>query len=120
MTDEMDPRDWIPDEDEEPTVNGTPAHPSPGFAEALAAARAQTEMTHGIVASLADLRRAAGLTQVELAERWGRGQSYVSKVERDPAGVEMATLLSYVRALGGRLTLTVEAGENVFIEDLVS
>ena len=95
------------------------SHPSPEFKEALATARHQTEATHAIVTSLAELRRAAGLNQTELGERWGHTQSFVSRVERDPAGVEMATLVGYVKALGGRLTVTVEAGEHVFYEDLV-
>jgi len=95
------------------------AHPSPEFGPALAEARRQTEAAHAIVTSLAALRRAAGLNQTELAERWGHTQSFVSRVERDPAGVEMATLVGYVKALGGRLTVTVEAGDHIFYEDLV-
>ena len=95
------------------------SHPSPEFGEALAEARRQTEAAHAIVTSLAELRRSAGLNQTELGERWGHTQSFVSRVERDPAGVEMATLVGYVKALGGRLTVTVEAGDHVFYEDLV-
>ena len=95
------------------------SHPSAEFGDALAAARRQTEAAHAIVTSLAELRRAAGLNQTELGGRWGHSQSFVSRVERDPAGVEMTTLMGYVRALGGRLTVTVEAGDHVFYEDLV-
>lgn len=95
-------------------------HPDAEFKEALAAARRQTEAAHAIVTSLAELRRAAGLNQTQLGERWGHTQSFVSRVERDPAGVEMATLVGYVKALGGRLTVTVEAGDHIFYEDLVS
>jgi len=95
------------------------SHPGPEFGEALAAARRQTEAAHTIVTSLAELRRAVGLNQTELGERWGHTQSFVSRVERDVAGVEMATLVGYVKALGGRLTVTVEAGDRVFYEDLV-
>lgn len=95
------------------------SHPSQEFEKTLAADRRQTEAAHAIVTSLADLRRVAGLNQTELGERWGHSQSFVSRVERDPAGVEMATLVGYVRALGGRLTVTVEAGNHIYYEDLV-
>ena len=95
------------------------SHPDRELGEALAAARRQSEATHAIVTSLAELRRAVGLNQTELGERWGHTQSFVSRVERDVAGVKMATLVGYVKALGGRLTLTVEAGDRVFYEDLV-
>ena len=46
--------------------------PSPIFAERYGA----------VVEVLANARRAAGITQSELASRLGRPQSYVSKVER--------------------------------------
>ena len=108
---EVAPDEWVRDQGW--------SHPDPEFGEALAAARRQTEAAHAIVTSLAELRRAVGLNQTELGERWGHTQSFVSRVERDVAGVEMATLVGYVKALGGRLTVTVEAGDRVFYEDLV-
>ena len=120
MNDELTPQDWLDSATEEPEVNWSITHPDPKFPELLAAARQRTEAEHAMVRSLGELRRAAGLTQVELGARWGRTQSFVSKIERDPAGAEMETLVSYVRALGGRLTLTVEAGDHVFVEDLVA
>lgn len=95
------------------------SHPDPEFGEALTTARQRTEAAHAIVTSLAELRRTVGLNQAELGERWGHTQSFVSRVERDVTIVEMATLVGYVRALGGRLTVTVEAGDRVFYEDLV-
>jgi ribosome-binding protein aMBF1 (putative translation factor) len=95
------------------------SHPDPAFAEDLAKARRQTEAAHAIVTSLAELRRAVGLSQTELAERWGHTQSFVSRVERDVTNVEMATLVGYVKALGGRLTITVEAGDRILYEDLL-
>jgi len=95
------------------------SHPDSAFTEELAKARRQTEAAHAIVTSLAELRRAVGLSQTELAERWGHTQSFVSRVERDVTNVEMATLVGYVKALGGRLTVTVEAGDRIFYEDLV-
>ncbi len=95
------------------------SHPDPAFTEELAKARRQTEAAHAIVTSLAELRRAVGLSQTELAERWGHTQSFVSRVERDVTNVEMATLVGYVKALGGRLTITVEAGDRILYEDLL-
>ena len=77
------------------------------------------EAEHEIVTSLGALRRAAGLNQAQVAERWRHGQPQVSKVEREPASVELATLAGYVQALSGRLTITVEAGNHVYHEDLV-
>jgi len=120
MSDELTPQDWLDSADEEPEFNGSIRHPDPEFTELLATARHRTEAEHAIVTSLGELRRAVGLTQTELGERWGRTQSFVSKIERDPAAAEMETLVTYVRALGGRLTLTVEAGDHVFVEDLVA
>lgn len=111
MERDVTPDEWVRDREW--------AHPSPEFGSALAEARRQTEAAPAIVTSLAELRRTAGLNQTELAERWGHTQSFVSRVERDPTGVEMATLVGYVKALGGRLTITVEAGDHIFYEDLV-
>ena len=55
-------------------------------------------------ASLAGLRRRAGLTQVEMARRLGISQSDVSKLERR-ADVRVSTLRAYVAALGDRLRI---------------
>ncbi|MGC8513196.1 MAG: helix-turn-helix domain-containing protein [Acidimicrobiales bacterium] len=95
------------------------SHPDPAFTDQLAEARRRSEAAHAIVTSLAELRRAVGLSQTELAEQWGHTQSFVSRVERDVTNVEMATLVGYVKALGGRLTITVEAGDRIFHEDLL-
>lgn len=120
MHEELTPQDWLEGAGEDPELNGSITHPDPDFPALLAAARQRTELEHAVVKSLGDLRRAVGLTQIELGERWGRTQSFVSKIERDPASAEIETLVTYVRALGGRLTLTVEAGDHVFVEDLVA
>ncbi len=95
------------------------SHPDPAFAEELAKTRRRSEAANSIITSLAELRRAVGLSQTELAERWGHTQSFVSRVERDVTNVEMATLVGYVKALGGRLTITVEAGDRILYEDLL-
>lgn len=64
--------------------------PSPIFGERYAS----------VVAALADARRQAGVTQVELAERLGRPQSYVSKVERRERRVDVVEFVDWVSALG--------------------
>lgn len=52
--------------------------------------------------TLAEARARAGLTQSEVAERLGVGQSDVSKLERR-ADVRLSTLRAYARAIGARL-----------------
>lgn len=53
-----------------------------------------------VVAALAGARREAGMTQVELAERLNRPQSYVSKVERQERRVDVTEFIDWVSALG--------------------
>jgi hypothetical protein len=72
------------------------------------ARRARRDAHHHVVASLAELRRAVGRTQLDVAEDWGRPQPKVSRLERQPERAEVATLASYVAALDGRLTVEVE------------
>ena len=52
-----------------------------------------------------DARRAAGLTQAELARRLGTTQSAVAKLERADANPSVATLDRVLRATGHRLQL---------------
>jgi transcriptional regulator with XRE-family HTH domain len=46
------------------------------------------------------MRKAAGLTQVQLATRLGIGQSFVSKVERGVTYVELFLFLDWCQACG--------------------
>lgn len=56
---------------------------------------------------LAELRKKVGLTQSELADRMGIGQPRVSAIERgDIEAHTLATLQSYVEALGGTIQLS--------------
>ncbi len=58
---------------------------------------------------LAEVRKAHGETQTGLAARMKVSQSRVSKIERgDLARTEIATLQSYIEALGGRLEVTAQ------------
>src|SRR5690242_10347568 len=56
---------------------------------------------------LPELRRAAGLTQSQLAERLGVSQSWVSQVESE-TDVRLSTISAYVAALGFDLHLSVK------------
>lgn len=64
--------------------------PSPIFAERYAA----------VVEVLADARKDAGVTQVELARRLDRPQSYVSKVESRERRVDPSEFIECSQALG--------------------
>ena len=55
---------------------------------------------------LAELRRALGLTQAQLAELIGRSQSAVSQIERGDIGLSVEVLRSIVAQLGGEVEIT--------------
>ena len=56
-----------------------------------------------------DARRAAGLTQAELAARLGVSQSAIAKLEREGANPTVQTLDRVLRATGHRLQLIAPA-----------
>lgn len=49
---------------------------------------------------LIDARRAAGLRQIDLAERLGKPQSFVSKIERRERRIDLVEFLILARAMG--------------------
>jgi transcriptional regulator with XRE-family HTH domain len=49
---------------------------------------------------LIEVREEAGLTQVELGEKLGRPQTFVSKIERGVRGVDLIEFLEIARAIG--------------------
>lgn len=59
------------------------------------------------VALLRELRSTAGLTQAELAERLGRHQSFVSKVESGERRIDLVELHRYCTVLGVDLVKVV-------------
>ena len=68
---------------------------------------------------LAAIRRAAGLTQTQLAHSLGVGQAQVSKVERQD-DMLISTLASYLKALGVTASLVVELGGQTVTYDLTA
>lgn len=58
-------------------------------------------------ASLQDLRKAMGLTQVKMAKLLGVGQDTVSRVEQR-TDMLLSTLEGYVKTMGGELSLIAE------------
>lgn len=68
---------------------------------------------------LAAIRRATGLTQIELAADLGVGQAQISKIERQ-ADMLISTLASYLVALGADAKLVVDVGEQTVTYDLTS
>jgi predicted XRE-type DNA-binding protein len=65
---------------------------------------------------LAEVRRRQDLTQEQVASAMGVRQPRVSQLESgDLSHVEMATLRSYVAALGGRLRVVAEFGDDQLV-----
>ena len=61
--------------------------------------------------TLAEERTRLGLTQTEVAQRMGVPPDQVAAIERAGRGTtDVRTMVSYVEALGGRLTLTADFG----------
>lgn len=63
------------------------------------------------------IRRATGLTQIELAANLGLGQAQISKVERQD-DMLISTLASYLKALGVNASLVIEVGNQIVTYDL--
>jgi transcriptional regulator with XRE-family HTH domain len=67
-----------------------------------------------LVIDLAAIRRAAGMSQVQLAERLQVRQSQISRTEHQ-ADVLVSTVIAYLRALGADAELAVRmpGGETI-------
>lgn len=69
---------------------------------------------------LAEIRKAIGMTQADLAKKIELGQGNVSKIE-NAADMYLTTLRKYIEALGGELHLTASfSGGRKFEIDQVS
>lgn len=115
-----EPQDWLDDNrdvlrrdaDDKATWRGDPSvHDEVSVAFERRLAEHQ-------VATLQQLRKLLGRTQIEVAEQWGRPQSQVSRLESDPMRAELSSILAYVQALGGRLTVEAEIDGHVYTVDL--
>jgi transcriptional regulator with XRE-family HTH domain len=71
------------------------------------------------VIDLAAVRRAAGLTQTELAANLGVGQAQVSKIERQD-DMLISTLASYLAALGVEAEIVLEMDDGAVTYDLTA
>lgn len=74
-------------------------------------ARVETALAERIAEHnvLVALRSAAGLTQEQVAEAWGRAQPHVSRMERSAVtSASLRSLAGYVEALGGSMRLVFE------------
>ena len=61
---------------------------------------------------LAEMRRRLGFSQAQVATRMGVTQGRVSAIENArPAATELRTIASYVEALGGRLEIIADFGD---------
>lgn len=59
-----------------------------------------TQRHQDLIGFIGSVRKAAGVTQVELAERLGKPQSFVSKVERGERRVDVIEFCQVAEALG--------------------
>jgi len=61
---------------------------------------------------LAEMRRRLGFSQAQVADRMGVTQGRVSAIENArPGATELRTLAAYVKALGGRLEIIADFGD---------
>ncbi len=82
--------------------------------------RRMAEADRTYAEGLAALRKAAALTQASLAEKLGVSQAAISQVEQRH-DMLLSTLNSYLEAMGGHATVTVEFKDGHAVElDLAS
>lgn len=89
-------------------------YPDPADKAAIAAGMKQLRAFR-----LAEMRRRLGITQAQVAARMGITQGRVSAIEHaKPGTTELRTLAAYVEALGGRLEIIADFGDQrlAFIE----
>ena len=79
--------------------------------------RGMAEADDAYARGLAALRKAAALTQVELARKLGVSQAAVSRMEQ-PHDMLLSTLNAYLEAIGGHATLVVhfDGGDDVELD----
>ena len=93
-------------------------YPDPADKAAIAAGMKQLRVEQRAF-RLAEMRRRLGITQAQVAARMGITQGRVSAIEHaKPGTTELRTLAAYVEALGGRLEIIADFGDQrlTFIE----
>ena len=93
---------WAGDPDEPGGPAGLPLPLLPGFRE-MALRRMAAERRR-LVEELAGLRKAARLSQTEVAARMGTSQSAVARLEGGDVDVRASTLERYAAAIGSQIT----------------
>ncbi len=71
----------------------------------------ERELRHAIKTLVRDTRTNTSMSQVAAARHWGAEQPQVSRLERDPGNAHVATLLSYLNALGAHIEIRVRTGD---------
>ena len=86
-------------------------YPDPADRAAIAAGMDQLRAEQRAF-RLAEMRRLLGITQAQVAARMGITQGRVSAIEHaKPGTTELRTLAAYVEALGGRLEIIADFGD---------
>ncbi len=62
--------------------------------------------------SLKTARKAAGMTQEQVALRMHVNRAYVAQLEGKPQNITVATLVKYTAALGGHLSVQIDAARS--------
>ncbi|WP_159874670.1 helix-turn-helix domain-containing protein [Aquitalea denitrificans] len=61
------------------------------------------ERYRSLIEKLIELRKDGSITQVQLAERLGKPQSYIAKIENFERRLDVVELTDWVKALGSNL-----------------
>ncbi len=87
--------------------------------ERRARIEAEAARLYGEHVTLCALRKARDLTQTQLAQKLGKSQVSIARLEKR-SDLLLSTLRGYVEAMGGTLTVSVQFpdGEPVLIEGL--
>jgi transcriptional regulator with XRE-family HTH domain len=76
--------------------------------------------TARMIAQLVEARKAAGLTQDEVARRIGSTQAHLSLIERGIRSPRLTLVESYARAVGARIVWRVDLATNEPTPDLAA
>ncbi len=80
----------------------------------LEIARKKEELRLRLAFNMVTAREAAGVTQQQVAENVGKSQPWISKLESPNYDHQIETILEYILALGGELSLGFKVGGEVF------